>query len=331
MASVVSVIYEDPLAYLLGLEGVALMRAFTGEYDRAFTEERIAEIRRLLEDDQGIEVDRLTTVDGYRVWSATYDDGIGWASQCEEPQVRAIIDPLPSGDALDAACGTGRWTEYLAARGHRVVGVDSSPDMLARPADRVPAGEFRRGQLHRLPLDDDSVDLVVCALALTHVPELEPVMAEFARVLRPGGHVAISDMHHEVMARTGGAKAEGPGGRRGRMPSYRHTAGDYLRALLPAGFQVRGCEEPPLFPKEVMDEPWPPTPGELTVGPWSGWPFNLTPLAPAAARAATAGTASTIIWHLQLGGALAGNRGWLAGSRVPPAARTRPESAGDNT
>ena len=42
-------IYQHPLAYLLGLEGVALLRAFNGEYDRDFTEARLAEIRALLD------------------------------------------------------------------------------------------------------------------------------------------------------------------------------------------------------------------------------------------------------------------------------------------
>jgi hypothetical protein len=45
-------IYQDPLAYLLGLEGIALLDAWAGDHDRAFTEARLAEIRRLLEDEQ---------------------------------------------------------------------------------------------------------------------------------------------------------------------------------------------------------------------------------------------------------------------------------------
>jgi SAM-dependent methyltransferase len=144
------VIYEHPLAYLLGLEGVALMRAFTGDgdYDREFVEARIAEVRALLADetlaDAAVEVDRVDTVAGYLVWSATYD----------EPG------------------------------GHRVIGVDGSPDMLTRAHTRVPQAEFHVGDLHRLPVPDAEVDLVVCALALTHVPDLAPVLAEFARVLR---------------------------------------------------------------------------------------------------------------------------------------------------
>ena len=96
---------------------------------------------------------------------------------------------------LTPPAGAGRYAEFLAARGHRVIGVDSSPDMLARARERVPGGEFRLGELERLPLPDDSVDVIVFALALTHVQHLEPVLAEFARVLRPGGDLVVSDAH----------------------------------------------------------------------------------------------------------------------------------------
>ncbi|MFD0469351.1 class I SAM-dependent methyltransferase [Nonomuraea thailandensis] len=190
--------YEHPLAYVLGLEGMALMRAFTGEHGREFVEERIAEIRALLADESlaeaGVEVARVDTVEGYRIWSRTYD-GPNSTFDYDEPLVHAIIDGLPAGVALDAACGTGRFAAALAERGHRVIGVDSSPDMLALARERVPEGDFRLGDLRGLPVPDDTADLVVCSLALTHAPSLDPVLAEFARVLRPGGHVVIADIH----------------------------------------------------------------------------------------------------------------------------------------
>jgi SAM-dependent methyltransferase len=193
------VIYEHPLAYLLGLEGVALLRGFIGEYDREFVDARIAEVRDLLADeslaDAAVAVERVGTVDGYRTWSATYDDGRNSAFDFDEPVVKEIVDPMPAGVAVDAACGTGRFSELLAARGHQVIGVDSSPDMLDRARARVPSGEFRSGDLKRLPVADASADLVVCGPALAHVPDLSPVFAEFARVLRPGGQLMISDMH----------------------------------------------------------------------------------------------------------------------------------------
>ena len=80
-----------------------------------------------------------------------------------------IIDAFAPGDALDAACGTGRYAEYLAGRGHRVFGVDSSPDMLEQARRRVPSGEFLLGDLRQLPVPDNSVDLVVTGLALNQL------------------------------------------------------------------------------------------------------------------------------------------------------------------
>lgn len=286
-------IYEDPRAYLLGLEGIALLRAFTGEHDRDFVEARIAEIRDVLADEAlanaAVEVDRLDAVTGYRLWSATYDRPNS-AFDLDEPVVKEIVAALPAGVALDAACGTGRYAEFLAGRGHRVIGVDGSPDMLARARTRVPEAEFVLGDLHRLPVGDAEVDLVVCALALTHVPALGPVLAEFARVLRPGGHLVIADLHPERVALGSVPSVRDADGRPGRLSAHRHLIGDYLRAALPAGLQVRRCEEPllPVSERSAAAD---------TSGPWELWPWSLAAMVPEAARAAGAGAPALVIWH----------------------------------
>ncbi|MGP3965040.1 class I SAM-dependent methyltransferase [Nonomuraea sp. 3N208] len=293
-------IYEHPLAYVLGLEGLALLRSFTGEYDRKFVDARLAEIRKLLDDeslaDAGVEVARVDTVDGYQMWSKTYDDGNS-TFDIDEPIIGEIVGALPAGDALDAACGTGRMAAFLTERGHRVRGVDSSPDMLGRARERVPHVEFLHGDLCRLPVPDDSVDLVVCSLALTHVPALDPVLAEFARVLRPGGHVITSDIHPEGVARGIVPPIRLHDGRPARLATHRHLIGDYVRAALAAGLQVRRCEEPLIPPADG------PAPAATdTLGPWDVWPWVLSDLAPEAARAAIGGTPSLVVWHFQLAG-----------------------------
>jgi SAM-dependent methyltransferase len=297
------VIYQHPLAYLLGLEGIALLRAWAGDFDKDFVHRRLAEIRRLLATDalaghDGVMVNRGDTLTGYRRWSASYDDEPrNSLFDADEPIMHQIIDAIPPGDALDAACGTGRYAEYLAGRGHHTIGVDSSPDMLQRARVRVPSGEFLLGDLHRLPLPDSCVDLVVSGLALCHVPTLTPVLAEFARVLRPGGHLAISDAHHEIVIRGSVPHALGPNDEPGLVASYRHTAGDFIRAALPAGLQIRRCEEPRGSEHELP--PLPPPPAELTAGDWSGWPWSLMGLTPEATRAAWA-VPGVIICHFQL-------------------------------
>ncbi len=290
-------IYQHPLAYLLGIEGLALLRAWAGDYDEAFVTARLAEVRRLLDEPAlsehaGVAVRDGALASAYRAWSETYDEPRNSLFDSDEPVVHGILDGLPVGTALDAACGTGRYAAYLAGRGHRVVGVDGSAEMLHRAAARIPAGVFARADLHRLPLADDTVDVVVCGLALVHVPSLPPVFAEFARVLRPGGHLVISDVHHELVLRGSMVHAPGPGGEPGLAPTYRHAAGDYLRAALPQRLQVRRCEEP----RRAMS---PPAQAELTPGDWADWPWTLLPLVPDASRAAW-NQPATIIWHFQL-------------------------------
>ena len=75
-------IYQHPLGYLLGLQGLALLRAFNGEHGRDFTLARFAEIRALLDDlDQAgepAESRPLTTAEGYDIWSACYGRAGTW-------------------------------------------------------------------------------------------------------------------------------------------------------------------------------------------------------------------------------------------------------------
>lgn len=293
------VIYQHPLAYLLGLEGIALLRGWAGDYDREFVRARLAEVRQLVNDPvlaehPGVLVERGDTVTGYRQWSDSYDEPRNSLFDADEPVMHELLDALPPGAVLDAACGTGRYAARLAAQGHQVTGVDSSPDMLAKARVRVPSATFLLGHLDRLPLADDTVDTVVCALALSHLPALQPVLAEFARVLRPGGHLMISDAHPELILRGSVPHALGPNGSPGLVASYRHSTGDYLRAGLAAGFAVRRCEEPRV---DVPDEPPGPRPA-VVLGPWELWPWTLMDLVPAATSASAAPV--TIIWHLQL-------------------------------
>ena len=167
------VLYQHPLAYLLGLEGIALLHAFAGDYDRDFTTARFDEIRALLDAVEdlggGVSVEPIPTTEGYGSWAEFYDEPGNQLIDIEQPIVREILDGLARGVALDVACGTGRHSVYLASLGHTVIGVDSSAAMLERAREKVPDGEFHEADLHDLPLPDDHVDLVVCALALMHV------------------------------------------------------------------------------------------------------------------------------------------------------------------
>jgi ubiquinone/menaquinone biosynthesis C-methylase UbiE len=308
------VIYQHPLAYLLGLEGIALLRAFSGAYDREFTLARFREIQELLESPDalgaGTEARPISTRDAYDGWAPSYDEQANQLLEIEQPIVREILDGLPIGVALDAACGTGRHAAYLASLGHTVIGVDSSPGMLARAREKVPQGEFHEADLHELPVPDDSVDVVVCAIALVHLPDIEGPFREFARVLRPGGHLVVSDQRGLIGDIISPVLFDGPefGGREGELgyiPVYARLASDYLAAALPLGFRVLRCEEPRI-PWPILDEEGQTIhdgerlpPQDSSEPPYT-WALHAEAID--ATNAALRGKPSSIIWHFQLPG-----------------------------
>jgi len=279
--------FRHPLAFLLGFEGLALHRAFAGEFDRGFVDERLAEVRAMLaaweqgELGPGDQVGAIDLVAGYRHWSRTYDEPGNPLIDLDGPILREILGGLPPGRALDAACGTGRLAQLLDELGHDVVGVDASPEMLALARAKLPLSAFALAGLDRLPLPDAQVDLVTCGLALVHQPALGPVLAEFARVLRPGGHLVTSDIHWQSLYLGGIASVVGDDGVEARLPAARFRPSDYVTAAVAAGFAVRGCREPR----------WP-------ASPHAGGPF-LRAWAAGAADAAYENTPGAMIWHFQ--------------------------------
>jgi ubiquinone/menaquinone biosynthesis C-methylase UbiE len=245
--------------FLVAVEGLALFRTLVeGGDDTA--EARIDEVRRIVgpEEDStyglGADIPEFNARAGYAEWSATYDRPGNPLISVEQPVVWGFLDALPVGRALDAACGTGRHAAHLVERGHDVIGVDGSPEMLEFARTRVPPARFLDGDLRALPLDDGEVDVVVCALALAHLDDLRPPIAELARVVRPGGHVVVSD-HHPGLAVTGGqALFQAADGSLAFVRQHSHLHSEYLDAFAAAGLEVVRCVEPRLGPEEAAGQ-----------------------------------------------------------------------------
>jgi SAM-dependent methyltransferase len=185
--------------YILGIEGLALLRAGAqrryGDVDTR-TEE-IREIISHLDEKPYSERRDLPEVGvdaGYAQWAEDYDEPGNDTIALEEPVVRELLKRLPAGPVLDAACG--RHASYLWKRRLKeVIGVDTSEAMLARAKSKLPGVDFRLGELTALPLEDGQMVGAVCALALSHLPEIGAAITELARVLRPGGRLVVSGPH----------------------------------------------------------------------------------------------------------------------------------------
>jgi SAM-dependent methyltransferase len=106
--------------------------------------------------------------------------------------------PLPANArVLDVACGTGNTTIPLAKRGMHVTGLDLAPNLLeqarARAAEAGLAADFIEGDAEQLPFADGTFDAVVTMFGAMFAPRPEIVASELARVLKPGGMLAMAN------------------------------------------------------------------------------------------------------------------------------------------
>jgi ubiquinone/menaquinone biosynthesis C-methylase UbiE len=238
---------------LVGIEGLALLRHLYEGSD-ADADRRLAEIRRLLDDERfagGEPIHEASVITGYGAWSKSYDEPGNPVIALEQPAVWSFIDRLPPGRALDAACGTGRHARHLVERGHDVLGVDLTQEMLVRARENAPAARFEQADLRAIPAEDGELDLAVCGLAIAHLDNLDAGVAELARVLRRGGHLVVSALHPFQAHLGWHAPFALSNGERGFVREHDHTHADYLNAFRAAGLNVSGCKEPALTEHEL--------------------------------------------------------------------------------
>ena len=140
-------------------------------------EEKRAEVRRLF-DTISPRYDLVNRV-------MTFGMDVGWRRT-------AVASLRLAGRSLvaDLACGTGDLCRELERRGYRTIGFDFSHGMLVNARTASPLAE---ADVTRLPVRDASIDGVTCGFALRNVVSLERFFAEIARVVRPGGRIALLD------------------------------------------------------------------------------------------------------------------------------------------
>lgn len=103
--------------------------------------------------------------------------------------LRHVARGLRGADALDFGCGTGRLSQWLAAQGARVTGVDVTPEMVAVARRLVPDAQIMTFDGSTLPFAPASFDIVVTAYVLQYYVTDQTLLDEIARVLRPGGRL----------------------------------------------------------------------------------------------------------------------------------------------
>ena len=180
----------------LGAAVARLLAAGEGE-DAGFAA-RCAEDRRHL---AAIRSARESQAEAYFARHAAEWDTLRSLHSPDGPVEAALGAALagPLGALLDVGTGTGRMAELFAARAEAVTAFDKSPEMLRLARARLqnlPAGKIslQQGDFTALPFAAGAYDTVLFHQVLHYAQEPEAVLAEAARVTRPGGRIAIVDL-----------------------------------------------------------------------------------------------------------------------------------------
>jgi SAM-dependent methyltransferase len=166
---------------------------------------------------------------------------------------------------LDVGCGEGRVSRDLKELGHDVVGVDASKTMVAAAREADPEGEYVVADAAALPFPDGHADLVVSFMSLMDVDDMPGAAREFARVMEPGGRLALAVIHPMNSAHEYDREGKHPAewlvlteayfdrrvyrdvierdGLRMVFESRHWTLEDYFDAIIGAGFQVEALRE----------------------------------------------------------------------------------------
>ncbi|MCA0453558.1 MAG: class I SAM-dependent methyltransferase [Chloroflexi bacterium] len=186
----------------------------------------------------------LPSVAAYERWAASYPPyAHNVLMQAEEAAMLRLCPPLGGMRVLDLACGSGRYTQIALQQGAAsAVGFDNSPPML-----RVnPHAAKAVSTTEAIPLASASVDVMLCGLALGHLPALDASLSEIGRVLKQGGHALVSDFHPFIFLNGQRRTFTDAAGKTFAVEHHVHLYADYHAAAEKAGLVIDGVLEPRL-------------------------------------------------------------------------------------
>jgi len=171
--------------------------------------------------------------------AAPYDRGLGHITGGAIESLLDAARVTAGASVLDVATGPGYAAAAAVARGASAVGADLSEEMLAIARSAHPSITFVAAEAGALPFADGTFDAVIANFLMPHVTDLPAVVAEMARLVRPGGRVALTTWDPEpptflnaLLAAIAATGAVPPLSLPAGPPFFQYAADDEFAALL---------------------------------------------------------------------------------------------------
>ncbi|WP_210518021.1 class I SAM-dependent methyltransferase [Hymenobacter terricola] len=181
----------------------------------------------------------------YNAWAETYDAVLNKTRDLEGTAFRQMLAEMPFAEVLEIGCGTGKNTEWLAARAAHVTAVDFSAEMLRKAQEKPGSGNitFQQADITReWAFAAGAADLVTCSLLLEHVQDLGFVFQQAGRGLKPGGLFYFGELHPFKQYLGSKARFE-QGGGTVELECFVHHVSDYMAAASKNGFSCMVLRE----------------------------------------------------------------------------------------
>ena len=182
----------------------------------------------------------------YNTWAETYDAVLNKTRDAEAAVIRQLLAEVNFAEVIEIGCGTGKNTEWLAAKAAHITAVDFSAEMLGKARAKIASDKVRFQQAD-ITLEWHFVsrptDLVTCSLILEHIQDLGFVFEQAGRALKPDGLFYLGELHPFKQYQGSKARFEHGNGVF-ELDCFIHHVSDYMVAARQNGFrcvELREC------------------------------------------------------------------------------------------
>lgn len=182
----------------------------------------------------------------YNTWADTYDSVLNKTRDLEAHAIGSVLETASVSEILELGCGTGKNTEWLAAKATYLTAVDFSAQMLAKAKEKLqlPNVTFQQGDISKeWHFVDKPTELITCSLILEHIQDLNFVFAQAYQALKPSGLFYIGELHPFKQYQGSKARFDTATGAVFELECHIHHISDYTEGARKNGFSCVALQE----------------------------------------------------------------------------------------
>lgn len=182
----------------------------------------------------------------YNIWAEQYDTNENKTRDLEAVSLRETLQSIKINNCLEIGCGTGKNTEWLISKAHKVIVVDLAEEMLAKAKRKIVSDRVKFIQADISEewnfVKDCKFDLITFSLVLEHLEHLDTIFEKLKNVTSDGGYVYIGELHPFKQYSGTKARFETENGLQ-TVTCFNHNISDFTLAANRNGFQIVVLQE----------------------------------------------------------------------------------------